>query len=90
MPQRTRTSPRQPLVQTLADLREELAIGVVTHIGISPMDGEMGNQREADHFCKIDRLDDVRGLRDCDVFRAANTILPAMLLLLTRLRCTSA
>jgi hypothetical protein len=49
----------------------------------------MGNQGEADQFCKFDRVDDVGGL-DRDVLGAANTVLATMLTLLTTLCCTSA
>ena len=36
--------PMQPLVQTFADFREELAVGVVTDVGEAPMDREMRHQ----------------------------------------------
>ena len=83
------TLPPQPLVQALADLREELAVSIVTDIGVGPMDRQMGNQGEANQFRKIDCLDDVGGLRERDVFGAARAISPRTLLL-SRLRCVSA
>ena len=55
--------PTQPFVQTLADLREEFAVGIVPHIRVGPVDRQMGNQRKADGFGEFDRLDDVGGLR---------------------------
>ena len=82
--------PPQPLVQTLAEFREELAVGIITHIGVGPMDRQMGHQGEADGFGVFDRLDDVGGLRDSDVFGAARAVLPSMFRLLVRLRCVSA
>ena len=82
--------PQQPFVQALSELCEELAVGIVTHIGVGPMDRQMGHQGEADGFRVFDRLDDVGGLRDRDVFGAASAVLPPMLLLLVGLRCVSA
>ena len=41
------------------------------------MDCEMGNQGEADQFCKADRLDNVGSLCERNFGGAASTIAPA-------------
>ena len=48
----------------------------------------MGNQGEADQFRKIDRLDDIDGLQDRNVFGAAVAVAP-MLMSLAKLGCVS-
>ena len=66
--------PTGPLAQTLAKLREELAVSIITNVGVSPMDRQMGNQGEANQFCKLDCFDDVGCLRDRNVFGATNPV----------------
>ena len=84
--------PTQPFGKTLSDLREAFAVGIVPRVRVSPMDREMGNQGKADQFCKLDRLDNVGGLRDRNVAGAANTVAPwrRSLRLLIGLCCTGA
>ena len=52
------------------------------------MDCEMGNQGEADQFCKADRLDNVGGLGDRD-FGAARAVSATTPLLPIRLCCAA-
>ena len=49
----------------------------------------MGNQGKADRFCKFDRLDDVGGLRDRNVFGAANTVAPLATMLRLLIGCAA-
>ena len=53
------TVPTQPFGETLSDLRETFAVGIVPYVCVGPVEREMGNQGKADRFCKSDRLDDV-------------------------------
>jgi hypothetical protein len=85
------TAAVQPLIQTFTEYGEDLAAWIITDICEAPVDREMGNQGEADRFCKLDRRDDVGGLQERDVFGAAHTVAPmTILMLLIGLRCTSA
>ena len=63
--------PTPPLVQTLADLGEALAIGIVPHICVGPMDREMRYQGTVDQFCKFDCLDETGGLVQGDALARA-------------------
>src|SRR5262249_43415835 len=54
----------EDLAQALANFREAGAIRVIKGDRSRPVNGEMGNQRKADRFCKFDCFNNVCRLRN--------------------------
>jgi hypothetical protein len=54
----------QNLVQALANFREAGVVRVIKGDRARPVNGEMGDQGEADRFCKLNRFNDVGCLRN--------------------------